>query len=194
MECCHRVELWDVATGARRAVVLEVPWGTSFAPRGVAFSPDGGTLAVTPTQQSPLVLYDVASGGARHLPPPVSHLYCGGTVAFSPCGQRLAVITADHIWHVHLLDLAGRVVARLDFAGARDLAFSPDGRALAVAGIEDSLGLFTLDGGPLGAYTWHVGGVATVAFSPDGRWVATSSEDGTVKLWPAGALLGGGTN
>lgn len=192
--CFHRVEVWDLASYTRRAVVREVPWLTSFAPRGVAFSPDSSTLAVSPTQRSPLLLYDVASGASRPLPDLVSELYGGGTVAFSPDGRTLAAITATHKWHVHLLDMAGRALAHLEPPSATDLAISPDGRALAVAGHDASLRLFALDGRPLGEYFWHVGAVAAVAFSPGGRWLATSSEDGTVKLWPVAALLGGGTN
>jgi eukaryotic-like serine/threonine-protein kinase len=56
------VRLWDTATGREEAVLR----GHFRGPWTVAFSPDGKTLASSGLESESLILWDVASGKARH--------------------------------------------------------------------------------------------------------------------------------
>lgn len=184
-----RVELWDVASRTRRAIVATGL--TAHNPdRYLAFAPDGRTLAIGPGNERGVQLWDGKREQGHNLDVPG---VAGGAdaVAFSPDGRLLALI-ADSPGDVFVVEVAtGRVRFQTDCDRARCVSFSPDGRLLAV-GTDEALRLYGVpDGKPLGVYLWHMQNLNDVAFSPDGQWLATSSDDGFVKLWPVAALVGG---
>jgi WD40 repeat protein/serine/threonine protein kinase/Tfp pilus assembly protein PilF len=169
------VQIWDLAT--RQAIA---PADDELGKRayGVAFSPDGKTLAAC---GNGLTLWRVAEGekGAGnaprlsfqrmvHLPGDWSLSLC-----ISPNGKQLAWV--DHGYSVCLWDLAnGREVPFLGpplAHGWHNLAFYPDSDHL------------TFGAAPVVNETWDIrtarrvssfGQVGHVAATPDGRWLATT--------------------
>ena len=72
----------------------------------------------------------------------------------------------------------GRTVAEI-------VTWSPDSRLLAMAYPDASVRIWDVRNDRL-ARIWrgHVSPVTALAFTSDGRWLASSSDDGTVRLWP----------
>jgi WD40 repeat protein len=161
---------------------------------GVAFAPDGRTLATTSADQT-VRLWDLSD---RDHPHPLGLPLTGHTnevsgVAFSPDGRTLATTSADRT--VRLWDLSDRDHPHplgLPLTGHTNevsgVAFSPDGRTLATSGIgfDQTVRLWDLSdrdyprqlGSPLTSHD----PVMSVAFAADGRTLVTSST-WTVRLW-----------
>ncbi|MGH3700315.1 MAG: TIR domain-containing protein, partial [Pseudonocardiaceae bacterium] len=168
--------------------------GHTDAVWGVAFAPDGRTLATTSTDQT-IRLWDLSD---RNQPHPLGAPLTGHTdavhgVAFAPDGRMLATASYDRT--VRLWDLSDRDRPRplgTPLTGHTSevwgVAFAPDGRTLATASADQTIRLWDLGDRdrphPLGTpLTGHTGPVWGVAFAPDGRTLATTSIDRTVRLW-----------
>jgi WD40 repeat protein len=161
--------------------------GWDCAAHGLAFSPDGRTLALG--WGRPLVrLWDVARG--QEWPPLAGDAARVTAVAYSPDGKTLAA--AIDRWGddtLQLWDVATRREKAAWTGRVSDLAFSPDSRLLVTVGRDGCLRLGdTADGRLRETFRWHQSEITTVAFSPDGRWLATGGNENRVKLWPVDAL------
>jgi eukaryotic-like serine/threonine-protein kinase len=157
--------------------------GHTSSVRGVAYSPDGHTLA-SGSMDSMVKLWDTATGREiRTLGGHSDELY---GVAFSPDGRTLASASKDRT--VKLWETAtGREIRTLpaDADAVRCLAFSPDGRLLAAAG---HAGVVRIRDAATGQEVRELPGQVTiygVAFSPDGHTLASAGHDHSVKLWDA---------
>jgi WD40 repeat protein len=191
------VRLWDPVTGreVRRlegklelAPDVEQPGLPARSQRGVvgmAFSPDGKTLAAAASDPT-FRLWDVATG--KELPPPTGDRCEVTALAFLPGGTTILSGGWDGL--VRVWDLAGRKEWRRFQAQQGpilSLALFPDGNTLAVSGLR-SVRLWDLTRGselrPLGP---HHTDIRRVLFSPDGKTVATGSGYGeeAVCLWDA---------
>ena len=159
---------------------------TDNAPNGVAFSPDGQTIAAG--GQS-VQLWDAARRtlvAARPLP---SGTIVNG-IAYSPDGAMLAIARSDGtaaLLQARTLEPIGdpfRVTAR---GNAESVAFSPDGKLLVTAGDDGTMRLWSMadPARPRQLASVHDSGtyVYTVVFAPNGRTIAAASTDNLTRLW-----------
>ncbi len=160
---------------------------------GVAFSPDGKTLATVETAEwglvyGKVVLWDTATRTQ------LGQLGSGDqvcSVAFSPDGKTLAtadfdgkVVLWDAATHTKLGELSGGNPNEQEtFTPQGTIAFSPDGKTLGAVDASGNVVLWDTatrtqlgqlsDGSP----------TESVAFSPDGKTLATGDDAGNVVLW-----------
>jgi RNA polymerase sigma factor (sigma-70 family) len=171
------LRIWDLTTGK-----LLSSNKTALSVRGVAFAPDGKTLA-TAEHDHIARLRDSESG--KVLVQYVGHASGIDTVSFSPDGKTLATSSWDAT--VKLWDTASGQNLRT-LSGQRGQVF-----AVAFGGSEGTLASGGADGM---ARIWeastgnllhtlkdHRSVVHWLAYAPDGKTLATASWDRTVKLW-----------
>jgi WD40 repeat protein len=148
----------------------------------LAYSPDGGRLAVATHSGGALIL-DAHTG---------RRLWTLGTdtgvtsVAWSPDGKALAV--GSHDERVRIVDpLGGKVLSTLQHQDrVTSVAYSPDGRWLASAGA-DGLRIWDVKQ----SYAPHAQNntmqvVLALAFPPDGAFVAASATDNQIHMLSLG--------
>jgi WD40 repeat protein len=185
------VFLWDTGTGTR-VTALDIS-KRAFRVMGVAFSPDGGRLALACVPQAErvksqyhLLLFDAATGKRLWQ---AEHNGAWGAPCFSPDGKHVLTCCVSEI---SLWDSAtGKVVRSLsapaDFYS--DAAFSPNGKRIVTAALNKTARIWdTATGKELVALVGHEGWIGSAAFSPDGSLVvtvATDKSDRTCRLWDA---------
>jgi tetratricopeptide (TPR) repeat protein len=176
------VSLWDTTTGQRLGQPL--PQGAIVL--GLAFSPDGKTLAIARHRDSSgvgsVILLDVASRKPIGQPiPGPEYLLC-----FSPDGRHL--LTAEGPT-VRLWDAAtGQPLGLPSFesASVSSIAFQPDGQMILSAATDGTLRLREPASGTPGGAPMPGPAQANVAvFSPDpeGRLLLAGYADGSARLW-----------
>jgi len=146
----------------------------------VAFTPDGGTLAVACGDRS-IYLFDTVTREVRVLRGHTDQVY---TVEVSSDGHWLASGSWSgelRLWQLETGET--RELAGHD-AGINFVAFSPDGTLLASGSDDHTVRLWSLtDGGEPRVLAGHTHRVYGVAFSPDGRTLASAGRDHVVRLW-----------
>jgi 6-phosphogluconolactonase len=199
------VSVFSVASDGELAAVTGSPFslggtGSAYRPYGLAFSPDGNTLAVTLPNDDAVAMLSFSSSGA--LAPVAQSPFTTGSgstpqpVAFSPLGNLIVTgDTGDN--SVSLLAVTSGATATLDSGFPYvigpypdDVAISPDGGVLVVPGPTTSSNTSSLDafaigsGGTLTALsgspfnTYGVFGPDPVAFSPNGAFLAAALATG----------------
>ncbi|WP_327090011.1 protein kinase [Nonomuraea sp. NBC_01738] len=171
------VDLWDIATAAKAAVLTTSPVA------GLAFSPDGNTLAV-----SSAGWVELHAGGRVRRVAGVQ----GAGLAWRPDGLMLAVYGEARVYTIDPVT-ASPVVPNASGRASGVVAYSPDGR---IAATGNSLGHVTLwDSAlraplapPIALGSW----VRALSFSRDGSTLAVATDEG-LTTWDArtGGRLGG---
>jgi WD40 repeat protein len=168
-------KLWDMATGKERARFPGGGWsGRKASMCGLAFAPDGKTLAATGDEPADNETSARFRGYVQLLNTATGKLQ-RKVLGPSEEDQRLA---------------KGSKVHSVCFA----VAFSPDGKLLAASG-EGTSPYYRArlcepaTGKELAVLEGHRDMITSVAFAPDGSILATGSRDGTVKLWENVSLL-----
>jgi hypothetical protein len=167
------VRVLDAATGKELH-----RFASGRAARGLAFSPDGKTLALSQLGQG-VSTWDIATGqrlqsnGYTNFSP--EHL------AFTPDGQTVMGIGVSELLN---WKLTGGITISGAAKPAGCAAVAPDG---AVGGWAEAGGLLRLfENMPKGGvhdYTLQVGNARCFAFGPGGKLLAVGGEDNEVHLW-----------
>jgi dipeptidyl aminopeptidase/acylaminoacyl peptidase len=149
---------------------------------GVAFAPDGKTLASGSADRT-VKLWRVETGELQR--EFRGHVDYVAALAFAPAGDILATAGYDktaRLWDVSSGKLRATLVGHRGVVTS--VAFAPDGAVLATGCIDGSARLWDVTKGQmLAELKDHMTWVNAVRFSPDGRVLATGSSDGTIKLW-----------
>jgi WD40 repeat protein len=182
------IKLWDAATGEH-----VMTFSGHIGVKGIAFTPDGKSLASASGGQSTIKLWDVDTGkNTATLEGHTGSVLC---LAFSPDGKTLAS-GADHRVKpgrsagsatIKLWDVATRKNTTsfdAQWESVMALAFSPDGKTLASGGSKRRVRLWDVATGKNTVdLDGHGDTVSSVAFSPDGKILASGSWDKTIMLW-----------
>jgi WD40 repeat protein len=175
------VNVWEAGTGRP---VVDLPASCNcFFILALAFSPDG--RAVYALESTGLLRrWDVqtkASSTVRTRLPwsdnyydPAIHVQAGRVAMESRRSQTIAI--ADLV--------TGEPLFSVQAEWPRSVIINPQGNRLAAI-VDQMVKIWKLDTGEqVAAYAAHTGQINDIAFSPDGARLASSSDDGTVKVWP----------
>jgi WD40 repeat protein len=183
------VSLWDAQSQSR----LKSFRASTDDVAGIAFSPDGKTLATASrfAEQEQVKLWDLETAEPQATPLP-GHRQEAGVVAFSPDGKRLVTLAATPYTkgippEVRIWDVASRR-QQFELPGhhswGRSASFSPDSQMLATGDGDGLVKVWDLRiQKEIRSLRGHHGFVSSVIFSPMGNLLATADEHGTIILW-----------
>ena len=157
----------------------------NLAPRSMALSPDGETLALG-NHVGSITFWDVVSGS--RLPEEIeAHEDSISDIEYSPDGAYLVSVSADQtlrVWDTETYEQIGNPFVYTDREIA-DIAFAPESHQFAAASSDGSVKVWTLN--PISAIAkgliGHSDAVWDVAFSATGEFAASASADGTIRIW-----------
>ena len=176
---------WDVATGDLKH---EIELRDDITPAGLAFTPDGQTIAVSDSGNKRgnkfsggVLLLERGTGKlVRELPTPgVQAIH----VVFSPDGRWLSASggVGVRVWDWRTGEEVGA-----DSLGHQNeitqIATAPGG-LIASASEDHTVRIWDAATGIERQRLVHRNGVRAIAVSPDGRFLASSSPDNSVRLW-----------
>jgi tetratricopeptide (TPR) repeat protein/DNA-binding winged helix-turn-helix (wHTH) protein len=146
---------------------------------GIAFSPDGETIASASGDKT----VKLWNRQGKLLQTLTGHNDEVWGIAFSPDGETIATASRDKT--VKLWNRQGKLLQTLTGHenSVNGIAFSPDGETITSASADKTVKLWNRQGKLLQTLIGHENSVNGIAFSPDGETIATASRDNTVKLW-----------
>jgi WD40 repeat protein/Flp pilus assembly protein TadD len=184
-----RIQVWSVETGEVRTLVNLPAGQTASSGTALAFSPDGGLLAGS-TSNETVTFWD-AQTGEKRLQFKVRGGVNGrvGRLAFSTDGERLATAGNDGL--VQVFDTRTRQEVYSfphGSAGWHRLAFSADNAALAAANTTmygAAPQTVLLSAATVPSRTYLEGASRVALFSPDGRLAAAAGPENDILLFDA---------
>jgi len=181
------VQVWDWKSGQRLVGPVPLP----AEPRGLAFQPDGRTLAAVCADYR-VMLVDPATGVIRHnLDPGIrtrpfnANLWTSnGDALFSPDGRFLLTwerVPTLHIWNPE----SGQLLYTLHHTERVEHAvFNPAApHILATGGRDSTVKTWDLSTGRLVVQLQHPRWVQACDFSPDGTELICGCNDGLIRSW-----------
>lgn len=185
--------VWDITSPDRKKVVDQKVM-TGGAAHGVAFLPDGRSVAVCGEKTTKFLALpqpgdpaDVAGITRKSFDGAGGHRDLVTCLAITADGKTLATGSRDHT--IRLWDVATGAVVRTLAGHGEDvtaLCFTRDGKTLASTSIDQSVRLWDLEPTlPRATLAGHAGPVFSAAISPDGKRIATGGHDRTVRVWDA---------
>ena len=197
MGCGSNIARLDVPSGRTLGYMTRQPYAESPYLSALAFSPDGGTLAIGMMldEMGPEIRQlNVASGDIRESP--AAFTSSVATVAYSPDGRLLAagpnmttgpggVVSEEKIrlWDAASMDELVGLPGY--FKAAWSLAFSPDSRLLASGSEDQRIKIWDVANGQAVHEFAAVGLGIRLAFSPDGGLLIAGTSDGRISVWDA---------
>lgn len=136
----NTIDLWDATTGE---IIRTLPQNIS----GVAFSPDGHTLA-SADEENTITLWAIATW--QPLRKLAGHTDVIDSLVFSPDGHTLASGSIDNtvrLWNVATGQVLHTLTGHTD--SVTSVAFSPDGHTLASGSADDTIKLWDVASGKL---------------------------------------------
>ena len=156
---------------------------------GIAFSPDGKTIA-TASYDKLIKLWDIATG--KEIRTYKDHIDAVYAVAFTPDGKFLVSGAADRTIKVWNVATGERLYTLSDPQdGINTVAIHPSGKFVAAGGLDKTIRVWSLGekgGQLLNSLIAHEDAILRLAWSPDGTELISSSADKTVKVFKADDL------
>ena len=149
---------------------------------GVAYSPDGATLATSSADRT-ATLWDAATGKQKFVLR--GHREDVNCVSFSPDSLRVITGSSDDLSIIWDVATGNRIIrAGRHSNNVHSAVFTPNGRRF-ISGEREELVMMwdAATGEHARTFVGHGGEILSIVPAPDGRTMLTASRDGTARLW-----------